>query len=123
MLERIHGDNIKGRVRLVKGSHIVVPKVHSQRHALILQNPDKRVVFVDNINARRILYGNPMIVILSKKPTRKSARNSLDDKVFRSKKTAPLPISLLLDDQFILLFFDTGFHSMLIHKFIQVRLL
>ena len=45
-LERIQGDNIKGRVRLVKGSHIIVPKVHAQRHALILQNPDKRVVFV-----------------------------------------------------------------------------
>jgi glycerol-3-phosphate dehydrogenase len=30
----------------VKGSHIVVPKVHSQGHALILQNADKRVVFV-----------------------------------------------------------------------------
>ena len=37
---------IKGRVRLVKGSHIIVPKVHSQGHAWILQNPDKRVVFV-----------------------------------------------------------------------------
>jgi glycerol-3-phosphate dehydrogenase len=45
-LERIQGDNIKGRVRLVKGSHIIVPKVHAQGHALILQNPDKRVIFV-----------------------------------------------------------------------------
>jgi glycerol-3-phosphate dehydrogenase len=45
-LERIQGDNIRGRVRLVKGSHIIVPKVHAQRHALILQNLDKRVVFV-----------------------------------------------------------------------------
>jgi len=33
-------------VRLVKGSHIIVPKVHSQGHAYILQNPDKRVVFI-----------------------------------------------------------------------------
>jgi len=43
---RVEGDRIKGRVRLVKGSHIIVPKVHSQRHAYILQNPDKRVIFV-----------------------------------------------------------------------------
>ncbi|MEO5693006.1 MAG: glycerol-3-phosphate dehydrogenase [Usitatibacter sp.] len=45
-LENIHGDKIKGSVRLVKGSHIIVRKVHSQGHALILQNPDKRVIFV-----------------------------------------------------------------------------
>jgi len=45
-LERIQGDRITDRVRLVKGSHVIVPKVHSQRHAYILQNPDKRVVFV-----------------------------------------------------------------------------
>ena len=46
VLDAIHGDRITDRVRLVKGSHIVVPKVHSQRHAYILQNPDKRVVFL-----------------------------------------------------------------------------
>src|SRR5688572_9129018 len=43
---RVEGVTVEGRVRLVKGSHIVVPKVHSQGHAWILQNPDKRVVFV-----------------------------------------------------------------------------
>jgi glycerol-3-phosphate dehydrogenase len=46
VLGRVEGEAVKGRVRLVKGSHIVVPKVHSQGHAWILQNPDKRVVFV-----------------------------------------------------------------------------
>ena len=46
VLDKIEGDRITDRVRLVKGSHIVVPKVHSQGHALILQNPDKRVIFV-----------------------------------------------------------------------------
>ena len=45
-LDTIHGERIRDKVRLVKGSHIIVPKVHSQGHALILQNPDKRVVFV-----------------------------------------------------------------------------
>ncbi len=33
-------------VKLVKGSHIVVPRVHDQQHAYILQNDDKRVVFI-----------------------------------------------------------------------------
>ncbi len=46
VLGKIEGERIRERVRLVKGSHIIVPKVHSQGHAFILQNPDKRVVFV-----------------------------------------------------------------------------
>ncbi len=32
--------------RLVKGSHIVVPRVHDAPHAMILQNDDGRIVFV-----------------------------------------------------------------------------
>lgn len=32
-------------VRLVKGSHLIVPRLHSGDHAYILQQPDKRVVF------------------------------------------------------------------------------
>jgi len=33
-------------VRLVQGSHLVVPRLHPGRHAFLLQNPDGRVVFV-----------------------------------------------------------------------------
>ncbi|MFD2165043.1 glycerol-3-phosphate dehydrogenase [Thalassotalea euphylliae] len=33
-------------VRLVKGSHFVVPKIHNDDHAYILQNEDNRIVFV-----------------------------------------------------------------------------
>lgn len=33
-------------IRLIKGSHIVVPRVHKQKQAYILQNEDKRIVFV-----------------------------------------------------------------------------
>jgi glycerol-3-phosphate dehydrogenase len=33
-------------VRLVKGSHIVIPRIHEERHAFILQNPDRRVIFM-----------------------------------------------------------------------------
>jgi glycerol-3-phosphate dehydrogenase len=33
-------------VRLVKGSHIVVPRLYAGNHAYILQNPDRRVVFL-----------------------------------------------------------------------------
>ena len=34
------------RVRLVKGSHIIVPRLYEGDHAFILQNSDKRIVFV-----------------------------------------------------------------------------
>ena len=33
------------QVRLVKGSHIVVPRLYEGAHAYILQNPDRRIVF------------------------------------------------------------------------------
>ncbi|HWL70989.1 MAG TPA: glycerol-3-phosphate dehydrogenase [Geminicoccus sp.] len=36
----------KSRVRLVKGSHIVTRRLHDGPHAYILQNDDKRIVFV-----------------------------------------------------------------------------
>lgn len=32
-------------VRLIKGSHIVVPRLYPGEHAFLLQNPDRRVVF------------------------------------------------------------------------------
>jgi glycerol-3-phosphate dehydrogenase len=35
----------KSRVRLIKGSHIVVPKIYEGNHAYILQNKDNRIVF------------------------------------------------------------------------------
>ncbi len=62
-LDRIQGDRVADRVRLVKGSHIVVPKVHSQGHAYILQNPDKRVVFVIPYEGRFSLIGTTDIAV------------------------------------------------------------
>jgi glycerol-3-phosphate dehydrogenase len=40
------GINAAASLRLVKGSHIVVPRLYDAPHALILQNDDRRVVFV-----------------------------------------------------------------------------
>jgi glycerol-3-phosphate dehydrogenase len=45
LLDRIDGTPQRPRVRLVKGSHIVVKRLYSGGHAFILQNPDRRVVF------------------------------------------------------------------------------
>lgn len=44
-------------VRHVKGSHIVVPRVHGEDHAYILQNADKRIVFVIPFQDRYSLIG------------------------------------------------------------------
>ncbi len=45
------------RVRHVKGSHIVVPRVHDGDHAYLLQNADNRVVFVIPFLGRYSLIG------------------------------------------------------------------
>jgi glycerol-3-phosphate dehydrogenase len=37
---------VEARVRHVKGSHIVVPRVHAEAHAYILQNADNRIGFI-----------------------------------------------------------------------------
>lgn len=39
------GVNTKARVRLVKGSHIVVPKLYDGDHAYIVQQADRRIIF------------------------------------------------------------------------------
>jgi glycerol-3-phosphate dehydrogenase len=44
-------------VRLIKGSHIVVPRLYAGDHALLLQNPDKRVVFAIPYEGRFTLIG------------------------------------------------------------------
>jgi glycerol-3-phosphate dehydrogenase len=44
-------------LRLVKGSHIVVPRLHEGEHAYILQNPDRRIVFVIPYEGRFSLIG------------------------------------------------------------------
>lgn len=35
----------KAQARLIKGSHIVVPRMYRGEHAFMLQNPDRRIVF------------------------------------------------------------------------------
>ena len=42
----IAGVRAAGRVRLVRGSHVVLPALYEGEHAFILQNDDNRVVFV-----------------------------------------------------------------------------
>lgn len=46
LLEQVIDTRVRHPLRLVKGSHIVVPRLHEQQHAYILQNEDNRIVFV-----------------------------------------------------------------------------
>ena len=52
-------------VRLVKGSHIIVPRLHGGEHAFMLQNPDRRVVFVIPYEERFSLVGTTEVAIAS----------------------------------------------------------
>jgi glycerol-3-phosphate dehydrogenase len=57
VLEGLPAKPTGAKVRLVKGSHIVVPKIHSLGHAYILQNDDKRVAFVIPFEGQYSLIG------------------------------------------------------------------
>ncbi|HEV2220766.1 MAG TPA: glycerol-3-phosphate dehydrogenase, partial [Casimicrobiaceae bacterium] len=57
VLGRASDAPVGARVRHVKGSHIVVPRVHAEDHAYILQNADKRIVFVIPYQDRYSLIG------------------------------------------------------------------
>jgi D-erythritol 1-phosphate dehydrogenase len=54
--ERI-GQATRDSVRLVKGSHIVLPRLYDGDHAFILQNDDRRVVFMIPYEDRFTLIG------------------------------------------------------------------
>jgi len=45
LFERIAGVALRHAVRLVKGSHVVLPRLHSADRAVLMQAPDGRVVF------------------------------------------------------------------------------
>ena len=57
VLGALDGVRITAGVRHVKGSHIVVPRIHDAPHAYILQNADNRIVFVIPYQDRYSLIG------------------------------------------------------------------
>jgi D-erythritol 1-phosphate dehydrogenase len=57
VLNSVTTQPMQANVRHVKGSHIVVPQVHSEAHAYILQNADNRIVFVIPYEGRYSLIG------------------------------------------------------------------
>ncbi len=59
----IRGARPGRKIRLVKGSHIVVPQVHDGSHAYILQNDDGRVVFIIPFEGRYSLIGTTEVEV------------------------------------------------------------
>jgi glycerol-3-phosphate dehydrogenase len=57
VLGRVAGVESDRGVRLVKGSHIVVPRLYEGDHAFMLQNSDRRIVFTIPYEGRFTLVG------------------------------------------------------------------
>ena len=57
VLENVVGQNTANAIRLVRGSHIVVPQLYDAAHAHILQSPDGRVVFTIPFEDRFTMVG------------------------------------------------------------------
>src|ERR671914_307608 len=57
VLNERRGVATRDAVRLVKGSHVVLPRLYEGEHAFILQNDDRRVVFMIPFEERFTLLG------------------------------------------------------------------
>jgi glycerol-3-phosphate dehydrogenase len=63
VLHSVTAQPLRASVRHVKGSHIVVPRVHPEEHAYILQNADDRIVFVIPYQERYSLIGTTDVAV------------------------------------------------------------
>ncbi len=61
------------RLRLVKGSHLVVPRLHEGEHAYILPQPDGRIVFAIPFEEDYTLVGTTEVVLAEPGPVAISA--------------------------------------------------
>ena len=57
IIGRVAGSNSSRNVRLVKGSHIIVPKFWTGANAYLVQNHDKRVIFINPYEGDKALIG------------------------------------------------------------------
>ncbi|ENN85632.1 glycerol-3-phosphate dehydrogenase [Rhizobium freirei PRF 81] len=57
IIHRVAGSNSSRSVRLVKGSHIIVPKFWNGQQAYLVQNHDKRVIFINPYEGDKALIG------------------------------------------------------------------
>ena len=65
-------------VRLVKGSHIVLPKLYEGEHAFILQNDDRRVVFMIPYGDLHTLVGTTDIAVTDEDARPEASAEEID---------------------------------------------
>jgi glycerol-3-phosphate dehydrogenase len=84
---------LSASVRLVKGSHIVVPRIHSERHAFILQNPDRRVIFMIPYERQFTLIGTTEIPVTRDDFRARITRSEIEYLCEAASRYAQKPIS------------------------------
>jgi glycerol-3-phosphate dehydrogenase len=62
VLTGVAGGATKAHLRLIKGSHIVVPQLHGGDHAFLLQNDDDRIIFVIPYEGHNSLIGTTEVL-------------------------------------------------------------
>lgn len=80
-------------VRLVKGSHIVVPRIHAGRHAFILQNPDRRVIFMIPYERQFTLVGTTEVPVTRDDFRARITRNEIEYLCDAASRYAQNPIT------------------------------
>ena len=80
-------------VRLVKGSHIVVPRIHSEHHAFILQNPDRRVIFMIPYERQYTLVGTTDVPVTRDDFRAKITRKEIEYLCDAASRYADKPIT------------------------------
>jgi len=68
----------RGRVKLVRGSHIVVPQLYEGKHAYILQHTDRRIVFAIPYEQRFTLIGTTDVEVAGRPEESTIAREEIE---------------------------------------------
>jgi len=63
LLERFDGVKREGSITLVKGSHVIVPRIYPGAHAFILQQDDGRIVFTIPYERQFTLVGTTDLIV------------------------------------------------------------
>jgi glycerol-3-phosphate dehydrogenase len=78
VIGRVAGSNSTRNVRLVKGSHIIVPKFWAGANAYLVQNHDKRVIFINPYEGDKALIGTTDIGYEGRPEDVKADENEID---------------------------------------------
>jgi len=84
---------LSATVRLVKGSHIVIPRIHEERHAFILQNPDRRVIFMIPYERQFTLVGTTDVPVTRDDYRARISRQEIDYLCEAASRYAEKPIT------------------------------